>query len=680
MPAVGDLIPKSRTEIVTDILHGVTVRDPYRWLEDQNSIETREWIQAQTQYGRCSLHRLCGRKRISARVRELLTTDTCDCLIVAGNRYLFRKRTADAEQASIYVREGWDGKDELLIDPAEAGANKYTAVRPLCISPHGDLLLYEIKRGGERQGQFQIFDLSTRKRLPDSLPHGLLRGFAFASDQSGFYYSHEAAQATRPFYRAVYFHRWGAARKNDEEIFVAGEHAKLRLCLTAGQERLGFLVYRFADRTYTSFYQTLLGATDELQSILLDVPFFFSPMMADGKLLALTDFEAPNLRVVQVRPRLGYSAAFDDLIPESSHRIQRCMLIGSHLLLSYLAPSGNEIHIYNADGARCATMNGGPEDTLRIVNASTQSQHFFFEVESFAKPRTLFRYDLSSESRAPWKTDNQLRIDTASYAFTRCAFNSADGTEVPILIFGKKDLLDSPARHPVVMTAYGGFGVSMTPRFSHLVMALVEMGCLFALPQIRGGSEQGGDWHEMGRRRNREKPLEDFIAAAEWLIRSGRTTADQIATFGGSNSGLLVMAAMVRRPELFCAVLSIAPLLDMLRYHLFDSTCAWTDEFGTAEQADDFATLFRYSPYHNVRDCVPYPSVLLVSGDLDHTSNSLHARKMTARLQAATSSTNPIVLDYSKFRGHAPVLPLSTRIESLTDRIAFLANRLGLCV
>jgi prolyl oligopeptidase len=230
------------------------------------------------------------------------------------------------------------------------------------------------------------------------------------------------------------------------------------------------------------------------------------------------------------------------------------------------------------------------------------------------------------------------------------------------------------------MTAYGGYGISMTPKFSVFVMLLVEFGCLFALPQIRGGSEQGGKWQEMGRRRNREKPIEDFIAAAEWLIRTGRTTADQLATFGGSNSGLLVIAAMIKRPELFCAVLSIAPLLDMLRYHLFDSAHAWTDEFGTSEDPDDFATLVRYSPYQNVRESASYPSVLFVSGDLDRTSNALHVRKMTARLQAASSSRNPILIDYNEFRGHAPVLPLSTRIGALTDRIAFVADRLKLWV
>lgn len=248
-----------------------------------------------------------------------------------------------------------------------------------------------------------------------------------------------------------------------------------------------------------------------------------------------------------------------------------------------------------------------------------------------------------------------------------------------MFLLGTDHAFDGRA-HPALLTAYGGHGTSMTPQFSVLVAYLVERGCLFALPNIRGGSEFGTEWHLAAKRRNRQTAFDDFIAAAEWLIHQGWTTANQLAIFGGSNSGLLVGAALTQRPDLFRAVLCMVPMLDMLRYHLFDNAHVWKDEYGTANDPDDFRALLDYSPYHNIRDRTAYPATMLVSGDCDQNCNPLHARKMTARLQAANTSPRPIVLDYSPYRGHSPVLPLSARIRALTDRLAFLSHQLGVTV
>jgi prolyl oligopeptidase len=246
-------------------------------------------------------------------------------------------------------------------------------------------------------------------------------------------------------------------------------------------------------------------------------------------------------------------------------------------------------------------------------------------------------------------------------------------------LVGREDVLEH-GTHPIIMTSYGGFGVSAMPQFSVFVAFLIEHGCVFALPNIRGGSEFGADWHKAAKRRNRQTAYDDFLCAAEWLIQSGRTTKDKLAIFGGSNSGLLVGAALTQRPELFRAVVCMVPILDMLRYHLFDNAHVWKGEFGTADDPDDFAVLAAYSPYHLVRQGVAYPATMFISGDADKSCNSLHARKMTARLQAANLSGNPIFLDYRPFRGHSPVLPLSERIDGLTDRAAFLCDQLQLSV
>ena len=248
-----------------------------------------------------------------------------------------------------------------------------------------------------------------------------------------------------------------------------------------------------------------------------------------------------------------------------------------------------------------------------------------------------------------------------------------------MFLVGRRDVLAN-GPHPTIMTSYGGYGVAMTPRFSVFVSFLMERGCLFALPNIRGGSEFGANWHNAAKRRNRQVAIDDFLGAAEWLIATGRTPAGRLAIFGGSNSGLLVGAALTQRPDLFRAIVCMVPLLDMLRYHLFDNAHVWIDELGSADDPGDFEALARYSPYHQVRDGVAYPATMIVSGDADRNCNPLHARKMTARLQAANRSRSPIVLDYSPLRGHSPVLPLSERIDALSDRMAFLCDQLRLAV
>jgi prolyl oligopeptidase len=271
----------------------------------------------------------------------------------------------------------------------------------------------------------------------------------------------------------------------------------------------------------------------------------------------------------------------------------------------------------------------------------------------------------------------RVPFDPSNYAHLQVQFNSNDGTTIPMFLVGRQEVLEKEG-NPTVMTAYGGFAKSMTPQFSAFVAFLMERGCLFALPNIRGGLEMGALLHEAARGRNRARAVDDFLKAAEWLIATKRTAEHKLAIFGGSNSGLIVGAALVRKPEIFRAAICIAPLLDMFRYHLFDSALLWGREFGTADDREDFLALRKYSPYHLVERAVRYPAVMLISGDTNQNCNPLHARKMTARLQDASSSGHPIILDYSTQRGHSAVLPLSTRIEALTDRLDFLCSQLQL--
>jgi prolyl oligopeptidase len=669
--------PISRSGLVTELIHGVSVQDPYRWLEDAGSDETRLWLEQQTRYARAYLDHIPERDLIRKRIREFLEVETCDSLEVAGSRYFFRKRLPNEEQPSIYTREGRHGQDRLLVNPADRGTGEHTAVKPVQVSPDGGLLLYEIKEGGERTGRFEILEIETRRVLPDVLSTGHLRGFAFAPDSRSFCYVHEALEPLRPSCRAAYHHVLGTPFTEDREIFSAGEDKHRHLFLFSDRTRLGFLVSEFRDKTRIDFYLATVGSDVAAELVFSAAEYSFLPRLIPGKILALTDRDAPNLRIVELRLRKNQDPEWITIVPENECRIHQWVVARDRILVSYIWQSETRIRAYDLDGRKTddwPVRTGGR--TVRFFAASPENEEVVMETESFTDPvATLLchvrtnRFDLWTSRKAPFHSER--------YAQKQVWYDSKDGTRIPMFLVGRRDVLKSGC-HPAIMTSYGGYGVPMTAQFSVFVAFLLEHGCLFALPNIRGGSEFGSRWHEAAKRRNRQSAYDDFIAAAEWMITQGRTSADRLAIFGGSNSGLLVGAALTQRPDLFRAVVCMVPLLDMLRYHLFDNARAWGDEYGTAEDPDDFAALARYSPYHQVRDGVAYPATLMVSGDVDQKCNPLHARKMVARLQAASSSGHPVLLDYSSFRGHSPVLPLSDRIEALTDRMAFLCDQLDI--
>jgi prolyl oligopeptidase len=411
--------------------------------------------------------------------------------------------------------------------------------------------------------------------------------------------------------------------------------------------------------------------------VLVDAEFVLGPRLIPGRILALTDRDAPNLRIEELLSAENGDLRWHDVVPESDARINQWCIVGDRIYVSYIRRASSHVSIVDLQGQKIGDMPGSGDETIRFVASSTDDE-LLFERESFTEPIGIFRHSAKFNRPERWERKS-VPLNPENYTHTRVSYTSKDGTQVPMFLVGKREVL-SGGSHPTIMTSYGGHGVSMTPQFTVFAAYLVECGCLFALPNIRGGAEFGTEWHKQATRRNRQVAYDDFLCAAEWLIRTRRTTSEKLAIFGGSNSGLLVGAAMTQRPDLFRAVVCMVPLLDMLRYHLFDSANLWRDEFGTADDPDDFSALAAYSPYHRVQSGVAYPATMIVSGDADGNCNPLHARKMTARLQAANASPHPVILDYSQVRGHSPVLPLSERIEALTDRMAFLSEQLALPV
>ena len=402
------------------------------------------------------------------------------------------------------------------------------------------------------------------------------------------------------------------------------------------------------------------------------------PFFAHGQLFAYTDFAAPNFRIVGIELDDPDPTHWRDIVPQSDRRIQQFTVAGDRIFVTRVDRFSTQIEAFGIKDGERKDIPFSPYGTIDLLNPTNRTDSLFYSYTSIAQPTAVYCYSTREEKSCLWQEAN-VPFDPSFIAVEETRYPSKDGTSIPLFLAARRDLLHSGPL-PTFLTGYGGFGSCVTPRFTAFATFLIEQGLLFAVPALRGGSELGEQWHRAGKRENRQNSFDDFIAAAEWLISEGRSARGRIAIGGGSNAGLLVGAAITQRPDLFRAAICLGPLLDMTRYHLFDFAAGWAEEYGSPEDERDFHSLLAYSPYHRVQDGADYPAVLLISGDADTRCNPMHARKMAARLQAANRSEHPILLDYKPDWGHTPVQPLSTKIEALTDRLAFLCHELGVHV
>lgn len=672
--------PWSPVEPVIEKLHGIEVVDPYRWLEDQHSPQTTEWLSEQTAYARAYFNNIPGRERIRKRIVQLLDVEVVSEPRKVGDRYFFLKRAAQQEQPIIMMREGETGTDIALVDPAQKGRGPSTAVGIVSVSKDGKLLAFSVRDGGEDSCVVEFLDVDRRQVLPDRLPHGFCRGLAFSPDSKGFFYVHRPIGATRAHRLAVYWHSFGTDLSSDTEIFLAGEDPHLHLgmfCSPDGRFLAYFITAVHGGRTI-DFYIHDLASGKPPRQIVERMEGIFAPVFVETNLIALTDWNAPNGRIVAIDPEHPQRDAWKEIVPEAKSRIRDFAVAGGLIFVGYVENLSTSVAIFDLTGKQRGTLASPPQGTVRTLPSQPNSDAVFYRYTSFACPPTIFCYHTQTGEQNVW-AQSEVPFDPSSIEVEQIRYPSKDGTLVPMFLVSQRGRR-SGGPLPTFLAGYGGFGTSVTPQFTAYATFLLEQGSLFAVANLRGGSELGQHWHEAGKRHNRQNAIDDFLAAAEWLIAEGHAISGRIAIGGGSNAGLLVGAALTQRPDLFRAVVCLGPLLDMLRYQLFDFAEMWMDEYGSAENESDFRHLLAYSPYHRVRDGVAYPAVMLISGDADTRCNPMHTRKMAARLQAATSSAHPILLDYKRTWGHTPVQPLTSRIEALTDRLAFICHELGLKV
>ncbi len=680
MSAAQILAPYSVPEPVTDMYHGVPVVDPYRWLEDHQSKETRTWIAEQTLYTESYFAGLPNSDLMRRRLTDLFDIGSIGEVKKVANTYFFTKRSRGEEQASIYMREAFDGEDRLLLDPTSLGEGNNASVTIVDVSTDGSRLAYGVRTGGQGARRVRILDVTTRATLADELPKGALRGFSFFSNGNAFFYvTEEVGNPTQP--KAVKIHRLGTEFGQDRTVFYGGKSEKLRLVSGLdGQSGIAMHVTIKAkpDGVFQSYYLQNFGTCgNPILALLEDTTDQYDFRIAGESLFFATNVQAPNLRILKTSlasPDIGEAEL---VLQEGPQRIQSWRIFGDYLVVSTVEDLASTIRIYTVDGNLVYTLPTPEPGSISIIGGDTTE--FFYSFESYRRPPSIYRYLFQTQASEPFSEENPTVL---AFEARRATYSAPDGTQIPITILGKPETFERGSV-PTLLTAYGAAGISLTPRYSPLACHFVEVGCFFAIANLRGGGEFGEAWHQAGIRRNRPIVHSDFIAAACHLIGNGFTHPKKLAIAGGSNSGLLVGVAMTQRPDLFRAVLCIAPFLDMLRYQRFDNTQFYLSQFGSSEDPDDFPVLLEYSPYHNIKDGVSYPALLMVSGDADTRCDPMHARKFVARLQSAMSSlpvedreANPILLDWNPLRGHFATLPLSTRIDALVRRVAFLCRQM----
>jgi prolyl oligopeptidase len=665
--------PKTKTDPVKETFHGVEITDPYRWLEDQNSPETRQWIDAQNEYTDGLLNPLPGRDKLKQRLTELLKIDSVGMPAARQGRYFFSKRLADQDLSIIYLRQGLTGKDEVLIDPHPLSPDKTTSVNLMSVSDEGKLLAYGIRQGGEDEVAVQLFDVDARKDLSDKLPRARYFGVSIKPDRSGFYYTHFGKEGPR-----VRYHEMGKDVKDDIEIFGKGYGPEkiISAGLSDNGKHLLITVSHGSAPKKVELYHLDVTARDAaVKPLVNDIEARFNGDFAGDRLFVRTNWKAPNNRILEAS-LTEPPDKWREVVSEGKSVLQGFSLVGGKMFADYLENVTSRVRIFDPAGKALGEIPFPVLGSCSGVSGRFDSPEAFYSFTSFALPPTIYRYDAAKGDQEVWAKLN-VPIDGSKIEVKQVEYKSKDGAKVPMFLVQPKGVKLDGAR-PTLLTGYGGFNVSRTPGFSSLAAAWVERGGVFALPNLRGGGEFGEEWHKAGMLDKKQNVFDDFIAAAEYLIKEKYTSPEKLAISGGSNGGLLVGAALTQRPDLFRAVVCSVPLLDMLRYHQFLVARFWVPEYGSSEDPEQFKYLKAYSPYHNVKPGTVYPAVLFISGDADTRVAPLHARKMCALLQASTGSrARPILLHYDTKGGHSGGKPVTKQIDDLTDELSFLFWQLG---
>jgi prolyl oligopeptidase len=675
--------PQSQTVDQKDFYHGTEVADPYRWLENPDSPESRAWIEAQNELTFNFLQEIGLREPIRKRLTELWDYEKYGIPFEQGDRYFYFKNDGLQNQSVLYTLNTLEDEPRELLDPNKLSEDGTIALSGLSISEDGKWMAYGLSTSGSDWQEWFVRDVATGTDTEDHLKWIKFSGASWTHDHQGFFYSRydQPNQATKledaNYFQKLFYHRLGTPQSEDILIYERPDQKEWGFGggVTEDGRYLVISVWLGTDPRNLFFYKDLTTDAPVVE-LIREFEAEFSLIDNDGSTFWFqTDLDAPRGRVIAIDIENSDRNNWRELIPQTAETLQGVSLLNHQFVASYLKDARSQVKVMALDGALIREVELPGIGSAGGFGGKSTDTETFYSFTSFTTPTTIYHYDLVTGKSTLFRQP-QVKFDPDHYEIKQVFYSSKDGTKVPMFITHKKGI-ELNGNNMTYLYGYGGFNVSLTPSFSIGNLVWMELGGVYAVPNLRGGGEYGEDWHQAGTKQRKQNVFDDFIAAGEWLIQSGYTSSQKLAIAGGSNGGLLVGACMTQRPDLFAAALPAVGVMDMLRFQKFTIGWAWTTEYGSSDNAEDFPALYAYSPLHNLKPGTAYPATLITTADHDDRVVPAHSFKFAAALQAAHSGPQPTLIRIETKAGHGAGKPTAKVIEEIADKWAFLTLVLG---
>jgi prolyl oligopeptidase len=667
----------------TDDYHGTRVADPYRWLEDANSAETKAWVDAENQVTQAYLAQIPQREAIRKRLTQLWNYERYSTPYKEGGRYFYSRNDGLQNQAVLYTMKSLSDTPRVLLDPNTLAADGTVALAGTAVSRDGKLLAYSTAASGSDWNEIRVRDVETGKDLDDHVRFVKFSSTAWTHDGKGFFYSRydEPKEATKladvNYFQKLYYHRIGTDQSADTLVYDRPDEKEWGFQATTTDDGRYLVVTtsRGTAPKYRIFYKDLSKPDSKMQPLIDNFEAAYEFIDNVGPVFYFaTDRNAPRKRIVAIDTGNPAEAGWRTVVPEGRQTLAGAQMLNNRLVLEYLADAKSVVKVVDLKGKPVREIALPGIGSVGGFGGKRGDSETFFSFTSYTTPTTVYRLDLNKGTSTVFRQP-KVQFNPADYETRQQFYTSRDGTRVPMFIVAKKGLkLDG--NNPTYLYGYGGFNASMTPAFSPANLAWMEMGGVFVVANLRGGGEYGEAWHEAGTKLKKQNVFDDFIGAAEWLIANKVTTPSKLAIGGGSNGGLLVGAAMTQRPELFGAAIPQVGVMDMLRFHKFTIGWAWTSDYGSSDNADEFKALVKYSPLHNLKVGTCYPATMITTADHDDRVVPAHSFKFAATAQAAQAGSNPVIIRIDTKAGHGAGKPTGKQIEEVADRWGFLTRAL----
>lgn len=681
--------PLTKMEKVTDILHGHEFVDNYRWLEDGDSPAVKEWVEQQNKFTQDVLGKFPGREQIKQRLSKLLETGSLSTPVPKGMRLFFTKREGEQNQPILYVRDCETGEDRVLVDPNALAKDGTVALDWWYPSNDGTLVAYGTSKDGSEQSTLRVRLVATGDDLPDVIERTRYGSVAWLPDSTGFYYTRypkigSVSKGQENYNRHVFFHELGADPAKDAKVFGEGRAPEDMLSVDISPKGRYVAVTAAKGWAMTELYvMDRQSPKPKFVPLVEGIEAVFNVIPREDRFYIKTNHEAPRYRLFAVDPEQIARERWKLILPQQEDKLETVLVLRNRLVAQYMHKATSRLKTFALKPMGLSNPTEFNETLLRTITdlrGEADGNEYFCGFQSFTMPTVVYResWDKNNRPQSPalWGRV-KCEVQSDDYVVEQVVYPSKDGTKISMFLTYKKGI-EKNGKNPTLLYGYGGFNISLTPMFAAGRFVFLEQGGVFAVPNLRGGGEYGEEWHRAGMLENKQNTFDDFIAAGQWLIKNGYTDKEHLAIQGGSNGGLLVGAAMTQRPDLFRAVVCQVPLLDMLRYHKFLIARLWIPEYGSADDPEQYKFIEKYSPYQKVKDGTEYPAVLLTTAAADSRVDPMHARKMAARLQAASISTRPILLRQETRAGHGAGKPRGMVLEEQVDLWTFLFSQLGI--